>query len=120
MQPALVTSPTGARLAFGYNGGGQLATETLQSTTGNRASTYTYNAAGDIETRTSPAGISAYTYDALGGLRQVVTANGKTITYDIDPSGSTHRQKCGWSTAMAHGVAKRIAPLGATQTRWQH
>jgi RHS repeat-associated protein len=52
-----------------------------------RGRTYTYNAAGDLQSRSSPAGTTDYSYDALGALRQVKTANGKTITYDIDPSG---------------------------------
>ena len=52
-----------------------------------RDRSYTYNAAGDLETRTSPAGTTNYVYDALGALRVVRLPNGKTITYDIDPSG---------------------------------
>jgi len=56
----------------------------LQSWKGN---TYTYNAAGDLASKTTPAGITNYTYDAQGSLRKVVLANGKTITYAIDPAG---------------------------------
>ena len=52
-----------------------------------RDRSYTYNAAGDLETRTSPAGTTNYVYDALGALRVVRLPDGKTITYDIDPSG---------------------------------
>ena len=52
-----------------------------------RDHSYTYNDAGDLKTRTSPAGATDYVYDALGALRGVRLPSGKAITYDIDPSG---------------------------------
>jgi len=68
--------------------GAQIATydseDRLQSWKGN---TYAYNAAGDLASKTTPAGATSYTYDAQGSLRKVTLANGKTITYAIDPAG---------------------------------
>jgi len=46
--------------------------------------TYTHNQAGDLESKTGPSGTTTYTYDALGNLRHVELASGKSIDYVID------------------------------------
>lgn len=46
---------------------------------------YRYNAAGDLQQKTTPQGTSSYTYDAQGNLREASLPDGKTIRYDIDP-----------------------------------
>ena len=49
--------------------------------------TYTYTSSGELSTRTNPSESSetgAYAYDALGNLRSVTQAGGKTINYLID------------------------------------
>jgi len=52
-----------------------------------KGNSYTYNAAGDLASKTTPSGTTGYTYDAQGNLRKVTLPNGKTIAYAIDPSG---------------------------------
>src|SRR5690606_8857560 len=46
--------------------------------------TYTYNEAGDLETKTDGTGTTTYAYDALGNLRGVEFPDGKKIEYVID------------------------------------
>ena len=45
---------------------------------------YTYSAAGDLETSTDASGTTTYGYDALGNLRSVVLPDGEQIEYGID------------------------------------
>ena len=49
--------------------------------------TYTYDSAGQLQSKTTARGTSAYTYDSLGQLRQVSLPNGQSIEYAIDPLG---------------------------------
>jgi len=46
--------------------------------------TYSYNAAGDLESKDGPQGTTAYDYDALGNLRGVDLPDGTKIDYVID------------------------------------
>jgi RHS repeat-associated protein len=46
--------------------------------------TYTYTAAGDLETKTEAGATTTYGYDALGNLRSVVFQDGRRIEYVID------------------------------------
>ncbi|MEF8794586.1 MAG: Ig-like domain-containing protein, partial [Thiohalorhabdus sp.] len=48
------------------------------------STTYGYTQAGDLRSQTGPAGTTTYDYDALGNLRHVELASGKTIDYVID------------------------------------
>ena len=50
-----------------------------------KSNTYSYNAAGDLQEKTNPAGTSRYSYDAQGNLREASLPDGKTIRYDTDP-----------------------------------
>ena len=45
---------------------------------------YTYSAAGDLETSTDATGTTTYGYDALGNLRSVDLPDGEQIEYGID------------------------------------
>jgi RHS repeat-associated protein len=45
---------------------------------------FTYDAHGDLATRTDAGGTTAYTYDELGNLTRVVLPDGTTIDYVID------------------------------------
>lgn len=56
---------------------------------------YTYNANGDLATKTNTltSEVWTYTYDALGNLTQVVLPNTDTITYIIDPAGNRRQRK---------------------------
>jgi RHS repeat-associated protein len=53
------------------------------------AATFTYNAAGDLTSKTDPSGTTTYAYDALGNLIQVDLPDGRVVTYVID--GQTRR-----------------------------
>ena len=94
MQPSLVTTPSGAKLALGYNSRGQLDTETLQSSTGNRATTYTYHpagvpGAGQLATTTDPLGRSVrFDYNTAGRLTIQTQPDGRTLRYDYDNNGN--------------------------------
>jgi RHS repeat-associated protein len=46
--------------------------------------TYTYTPAGDLETKTQGAQVTAYSYDALGNLRHVTLPGGQSVDYVID------------------------------------
>ena len=48
---------------------------------------YTYDAAGDLETKVNGADTTTYTYDELGNLTKVLLPNGDEVTYVIDPVG---------------------------------
>ncbi|MCZ7619687.1 MAG: RHS repeat-associated core domain-containing protein [Myxococcota bacterium] len=61
---------------------------------------YTYSAAGDLETSTHATGTTTYGYDALGNLRSVVLPDGEQIEYGID--GHNRR------------VAKKVCPAPCT------
>jgi RHS repeat-associated protein len=62
--------------------------------------TYTYSAAGDLETKTDVSGTTTYGYDALGNLRSVQFPDGKQVAYDID--GQNRR------------VGKKVCPTPCT------
>ncbi|MCZ7619695.1 MAG: hypothetical protein M5U32_15880 [Myxococcota bacterium] len=62
--------------------------------------TYTYSAAGDLETSTDASGTTTYGYDALGNLRSVVLPDGEQLEYGID--GQNRR------------VAKKVCPAPCT------
>ena len=51
------------------------------------ATTFDYNEAGDLESRSSAEGTTTYDYDVLGGLRNVVLSDGREIEYVIDGRG---------------------------------
>ncbi len=61
---------------------------------------YTYSAAGDLETSTDASGTTTYGYDALGNLRSVVLPDGEQIEYGID--GQNRR------------VGKKVCPAPCT------
>ncbi len=61
---------------------------------------YTYSAAGDLETSTDASGTTTYAYDALGNLRSVVLPDAEQIEYGID--GQNRR------------VAKKVCPAPCT------
>lgn len=46
-----------------------------------RDATYTYSANGELRTKTTQAGTTAYDYDVLGNLRRVTLPTGTVITY---------------------------------------
>jgi len=48
---------------------------------------YTYNAAGDLASKTAGSSVTRYTYDALGSLLKVVLPGGDSITYSVDGTG---------------------------------
>ena len=62
--------------------------------------TYTYSAAGDLETSTHATGTTTYGYDALGNLRSVVLPDAEQIEYGID--GQNRR------------VGKKVCPAPCT------
>lgn len=47
---------------------------------------YSYTAAGELQSRTTPGGTTSYRYDAQGNLLQVRTESGRQIDYAIDPA----------------------------------
>ena len=61
---------------------------------------YTYSAAGDLETSTDASGTTTYGYDALGNLRSVELPDGEQIEYGID--GQNRR------------VGKKVCPAPCT------
>jgi len=46
--------------------------------------TYTYTANGELATKTTPAGVTTYSYDVLGYLTRVGLPDGRVITYLVD------------------------------------
>ena len=48
------------------------------------SATYTYNANGDLATKTDGAGTTTYTYDVFGNLLTVALPSGSTVTYLVD------------------------------------
>ena len=48
---------------------------------------YNHNAAGDLVSKSGPAGTTFYDYDALGDLRSVTLPGGTVIRYILDPAG---------------------------------
>ena len=132
MQPEAVTSPSGARLAFGYNGRGQLATETWQSSTGNRVSTYTYHpagtpGAGQLASATDALGRSVrFDYNAAGRLTQQTQPDGRTLRYDYDHNGNLVKltTPAGVIHSFDHTPKDRpslyTAPGDAVGTQWRY
>ena len=132
MQPEAVTSPSGARLAFGYNGRGQLATEAWQSSTGNRASTYTYHpagtpGAGQLASATDALGRSVrFDYNAAGRLTQQTQPDGRTLCYDYDHNGNLVKltTPAGVIHSFDHTPKDRpslyTAPGDAVGTQWRY
>ncbi|MCZ7686846.1 MAG: hypothetical protein M5U28_52120 [Sandaracinaceae bacterium] len=54
---------------------------------------YTYNAAGQLATRTCGAGTDTFEYDLLGNLLSVDLANGNVVEYDVDALGRRIRRR---------------------------
>ncbi|MBI3245681.1 MAG: VCBS repeat-containing protein [Deltaproteobacteria bacterium] len=82
-------TPNGLRLqaggdAYVHDGRNWLTTETKAN---GDILTYTYDAAGNRSTMTTPQGTTTYTYDALNRLATVVDATG-TTTYTYDAVGN--------------------------------
>ena len=51
------------------------------------ANTYTYTAAGELLTKTSPEGLTQYVYDAVGSLSKVTLPSGVVVEYVLDAGG---------------------------------
>ncbi|MET9442679.1 DUF6531 domain-containing protein [Streptomyces sp. NPDC006610] len=95
-------SDTTPDATFGYNAAGQLTAranaklsedfgyDTVGNLTKTRHFTYTYDAAGQMLTRTYSGGSVAYTYDD-DGRTSTMTADGKTTTYSWNPAGNLTR-----------------------------
>ncbi len=83
----------------------------LQTWKGN---TYQYNAAGDLQAKTTAAGATSYQYDSLGNLRSVGLPGGVNITYVIDPQNRRiGKQKNG---VMQYGLIyqNQLSPIAQT------
>ena len=100
--PASVTHGATQR-AYTYDPFGRLGADTLTTNTGAQLarSTYGYDAASNVTTKTETVGsntgngVNAYTYDSALRLRSW-NRNGTTTGYDYDPSGN--RVKAGTAT----------------------
>ncbi|UBB17180.1 RHS repeat-associated core domain-containing protein [Comamonas odontotermitis] len=83
----------------------------LQTWKGN---TYQYNAAGDLQAKTTAAGATSYQYDSLGNLRSVGLPGGVNIAYVIDPQNRRiGKQKNG---VMQYGLIyqNQLRPIAQT------
>ncbi|MFI5493609.1 RHS repeat-associated core domain-containing protein [Actinoplanes sp. NPDC051859] len=69
-------------------GTAQPHTLTRRQTRGGPATNYTYDPAGNLATRTAPAGTDTYTWDTEGNLQSVATAANGTHTYLYDADGT--------------------------------
>jgi YD repeat-containing protein len=70
----------------GYDANGDIASVT--DPVGNVAS-FTYNAAGQVLTQTTPLGMTSYTYDYAGNLTSKTDPTGRKITYSYDGNNLT-------------------------------
>lgn len=50
-----------------------------------RSNTYSYNAAGDLQTKQNMAGTTSYAYDSFGNLKSVTLPDNTEIDYLVDP-----------------------------------
>jgi len=115
--PALVTEP-GKATAYGYDSAGRLltVTETDSAPSGSsRASTYTYDAQGLLESvdgpRTDVSDLTTYTYDAQGNLTQVTNALSQATqitTYDTSGRPLTLLDPNNIQTTLAYDARGRL------------
>lgn len=68
-----------------YDGAGRL----MSATQGTRTYTFTYDALGELETMTDPAGrIKRFEHDSLGELRKQTDPDGKSMSFERDANGN--------------------------------
>ena len=89
-QPQSVTDAAGQTTTYTYNAAGQVLTVTTPPRAGiteNRTTEYVYDANGRLQsvTRPAPSAVTTYTYDSFGRIRTITDEDGYTITTDYDP-----------------------------------
>lgn len=121
-----MTDATGSTV-FGYDDDGNLLTKTLTPTSGPTQSwTYTYDANGNVLTRSRPdASVETWTYDSADLPTQVVAPTGTTtFTYDdaghplvtTSPNGTTETRTWDRNGYLATTVTKKAASTLTSQT----
>ncbi len=88
-QPQSVTDAAGQTTTYTYNAAGQVLTVTTPPRAGiteNRTTEYVYDANGRLQSVTRPAAGAAttYTYDTFGRLRTITDEDGYTLITDYD------------------------------------
>lgn len=85
-----MTDPNGLATSFSYDTRGNLLTVTQTPVSGTpRVTTMTYDSASQLETMSTPDGLTlTYTYDAAHYLRTVTDNFGNRIDYDYDAMGN--------------------------------
>ena len=79
--PAQITEPN-RTTAFTYDANGNLLTKTITAGALTRSFAYTYNATGEVLTATDPRGnVTHYAYDAKGNLTSVTDALGHVTSF---------------------------------------
>jgi len=88
-QPLTVTDAAGQTTTYTYNAAGQVLTITTPPRAGiseNRTTTYTYDTNGYLQTVTGPVtgATTTYTYDGYGRIRTAADSESYAVTYDYD------------------------------------
>ncbi|HEX7814109.1 putative Ig domain-containing protein, partial [Dyella sp.] len=114
-----VTDALGQATTYQFDAGGRLTAVIAAPVGGSRPTThYTYDADGNVLTRTDPDGaVTQYSYDAQGNLVSVVDALGDTVTYGYDAEDRRTSQTT--YTVPAQGTPGQsgyVAPGGAQTT----
>jgi RHS repeat-associated protein len=87
--PLTATDAAGQTTTYTYNAAGQVLTVTTPERAGiteTRVTTYTYDPNGRLQTVTGPASgaTTTYAYDALGRVQSVTDPDGHTVSYQYD------------------------------------
>jgi RHS repeat-associated protein len=105
--PKLASDSIGPVVSFTYNANGTMAAKAVGydlNVTSGKATTYTYDQYGNLQTvtyPTTPATTATYVYDTLGRKTSMTAPGGGTTTYDYDALGN---------------LKTVAAPLGRTTT----
>ena len=105
--PTQITEPNRST-AFTYDAHGNLLTKTITAGTATRTFTYTYNASGQVLTATDPRGnVTSYAYDAKGDLTSITDALGHVTSitsYDANGRPLTIIDPNGVMTSLTYDL----------------
>ncbi|MGH6812103.1 MAG: DUF6531 domain-containing protein, partial [Methylocella sp.] len=123
--PTLITEPN-RTTDFTYDAHGNLLTKTITASAAVRSFSYTYNAFGQVLTATDPRGnVTNYAYDAKGDLTSTTDALGHVTSitsYDANGRPLTIVDPNGVPTALTYGPRGRLTSrtVGTLKTAYAY